>query len=203
MKTKLKQAEVLETVSDKSRTPDTKKDKNSDLKENTTQDVQNKETVGLRSATEQCQGENAPTPKLPKRQSFISDFAALEKTYKILGLSKDPLKSEAAKALAKKRHNSEGKVKNKDKAKAKINRKSAVLSDVESLDTKESPLLNEVKIYALDRGRAIAKRSFFQDLINEKKGIVKKEPELLGPQIRREKKAWLMPLNKILMKKMK
>ena len=188
VKTKIKQAEVLETVSDKSRTPDKKHDENSDMKANLAKDVQKKETIQLRTDKDQCQGENAPEPKLPKRQSFISDFAALDKTYKILGLSKDPPKSEEAKNPVKKRHNSEGKVKNKDKAKAQINRKSAVLSDIEPLDIKESPLLNEVKIDALDRGRAIAKRSFFQDLINEKKGIVKKEPELLGPQIRREKK---------------
>ena len=66
-------------------------------------------------------------------------------------------------------------MKNKDKAKAKINIKTALLSDIEPLDIKESPLLNEVKIDALDRGRAIAKRSFFQDIINEKKGIVKRD----------------------------
>ena len=188
--TKVKQAEVLETVSDKSRTPE-KQNTNSDMKANSAKE----ETVQLRPDKDQCQGENAPEPKLPKRQSFISDFAALDKTYKILGLSKDPPKREEAKAPVKKRHNSEGKVKNKDKTKAKDNRKSAVLSDIEPLDIKESPLLNEVKIDALDRGRAIAKRSFFQDLINEKKGIVKKEPELLV--LKSE------ILNKNLMKKMK
>ena len=99
-------------------------------------------------------------------------------------MSKDPPKSEETAAPVKKRHNSEGKVKNKDKAKA--NRKSAVLSDVEPMDIMESPSEKEIKIDALDKGRAIAKRSFFQDLINEKKGIVKKEPELLGPQIRKK-----------------
>ena len=64
--------------------------------------------------------------KANKRQSFISDFAALEKTYKILGLSipsEQAARQEEPKQV-KKRHNSEGKVKNKDKNKVK--RKSVV-----------------------------------------------------------------------------
>merc|ERR1712098_238360 len=64
--------------------------------------------------------------KNSKRQSFISDFAALEKTYKILGMnvSKEPNKIEET-TTTKKRHNSEGKVKNRDKAK----RRSAAVNE--------------------------------------------------------------------------
>merc|ERR1712013_899256 len=76
-----------------------------------------------------------------------------------------------------------GKVKNKDKV--KVNRKSAVFSDEEPTEVKASTTKKEVKIDALDKGKASAKRNFFQDLINEKKGIVKKEPELLKPQLRK------------------
>merc|ERR1712045_1058878 len=65
-----------------------------------------------------------------KRQSFISDFAALEKTYKILGMSvpkdQQPIVEESG--VVKKRHNSEGRVKNKDKAK----RKSAIVNPPEN-----------------------------------------------------------------------
>jgi len=148
-----------------------------------TKEVKKKESGQMRSEDDKPVDENMQEAKIPKRQSFISDFAALEKTYKILGLSKDPPKSEATAVSVKKRHNSEGKVKNKDKVKAK--RKSAILSDVETNDTKEFPVQTEVKIDAMDKGRAIAKRSFFQDMINEKKGIVKKEQELIGPQMRK------------------
>merc|ERR1712108_79593 len=91
--------------------------------------------------------QNKPPPTEPKvdegpnkRQSFISDFAALEKTYKILGISKGPDQSvaeERKKVPTKKRHNSEEKIKNKDKVKAK--RKSMVSSEVESNEPKEPP----------------------------------------------------------------
>merc|ERR1712106_1174959 len=170
--------EVLETVSD------IKQDKDIEIKAHLTKDLPKEEHVQLRPEKDKPQNENTEDPKIQKRQSFISDFAALEKTYKILGLSKDPPKSDEIKAPVKKRHNSEGKVKNKDKAKA--NRKSAVFSDAEPLEVKESPAQIDVKIDALDKGQAIAKRSFFQDLINEKKGFVKKKPQLLGPQIRKK-----------------
>merc|ERR1712106_1290960 len=170
--------EFLETVAD------IKQDKDIEIKAHLMKDLPKKEHLQLRPEKDKPQNENSEDPKIQKRQSFISDFAALEKTYKILGLSKDPPKSDEIKAPVKKRHNSEGKVKNKDKAKA--NRKSAVFSDAEPLEVKESPPPIDVKIDALDKGQAITKRSFFQDLINEKKGFVKKEPQLLGPQIRKK-----------------
>ena len=72
------------------------------------------------------EGNDGKDEKANKRQSFISDFAALEKTYKILGLSipaEQTARIEEPKQV-KKRHNSEGKVKNKDKNKVK--RKSVV-----------------------------------------------------------------------------
>ena len=85
--TKVKQAEVLETVSDKSRTPE-KQNTNSDMKANSAEE----ETVQLRPDKDQCQGENAPESKLPKRQSFISDVAALDKHIKSLVCPKTLLK---------------------------------------------------------------------------------------------------------------
>ena len=73
-----------------------------------------------------------------KRQSFISDFAALEKTYKILGMSVPKEQTAAVDeepTVVKKRHNSEGKVKNKDKAK----RKSAVINTKEKKPVEVEP----------------------------------------------------------------
>ena len=96
--------------------------------------------------------------KANKRQSFISDFAALEKTYKILGLSipaEQTAKIEEPKQV-KKRHNSEGKVKNKDKNKAK---RKSVLQPAEPQNT-EDPVSPpppqqqpeiETKLNALDK----------------------------------------------------
>ena len=135
--------------------------------------------------------QNKPTePKIDegpnKRQSFISDFAALEKTYKILGISKGPDQSgaeENKKATAKKRHNSEGKIKNKDKVKAK--RKSMVSSEVESNDPKEEPP-NEPKVDKILKIQNEAKKNFFQEQINRNKGLVKDEKELLGPRVRKK-----------------
>ena len=121
-----------------------------------------------------------------KRQSFISDFAALEKTYKILGMSGSKEQTETLDEepkVVKKRHNSEGRVKNKDKAK----RKSAVINN---LETKvDEPVKKEPEPIILpdllNKGKAANKKNFFQSLINEKKGLVKKEPELIGPQVRK------------------
>merc|ERR1711874_566046 len=179
-KSSVKKSEVLESNTNKKQTKDV------EIKDSSKNDPTKKENIQIKPEKESEQEENAQDSKKQKRQSFISDFAALEKTYKILGLSKEAPKSEEINVPVKKRHNSEGKVKNKDKAKA--NRKSAVLSDAEPLEVKESTPKIEVKIDALDKGKAIAKRSFFQDLINEKKGLVKKEPELLRPQIRKKSK---------------
>ena len=123
-----------------------------------------------------------------KRQSFISDFAALEKTYKILGMSvpkdQQPIVEESG--VVKKRHNSEGRVKNKDKAK----RKSAIVNPPENKppEPNKQDDINESALSALDKldkGRAANKKNFFQTLINEKKGLVKKEPELMGPKLRK------------------
>merc|ERR1712032_176359 len=82
--------------------------------------------MGEQSKMEQNKPPPPTEPKVEegpnKRQSFISDFAALEKTYKILGISKGPdpsVAEESKKVATKKRHNSEGKIKNKDKVKAK------------------------------------------------------------------------------------
>ena len=122
--------------------------------------------------------------KNSKRQSFISDFAALEKTYKILGMnvSKEPNKIEET-TTTKKRHNSEGKVKNKDKAK----RRSAAVNEEKKAPEPPTPeIQTEPVINALDKGRAAQKKNFFQTLINEKKGAVKKESELMGPQMRKK-----------------
>merc|ERR1712241_1225483 len=108
-----------------------------------------------------------------KRQSFISDFAALEKTYKILGMSvpkdQQPIVEESA--VVKKRHNNEGRVKNKDKVK----RKSAIVNPPENKPPEHNKQddINESALNALDKldkGRAANKKNFFQTLINEKKG---------------------------------
>jgi len=77
------------------------------------------------------------------------------------------------------------KIKNKDK----IQRKSSVFSEPEidqKIDSNQTvPNQINVEINALDKGRANAKKNFFQNLINEKKGLVTKEPELLAaPQLR-------------------
>ena len=97
-----------------------------------------------------------------KRQSFISDFAALEKTYKILGLSvpaEQTARNEEPKQV-KKRHNSEGKVKNKDKNKAK---RKSVVQPAELKKQSEDPVSSpapqpppqqpeiETKLNALDK----------------------------------------------------
>merc|ERR1712198_677113 len=95
-------------------------------KAQTKKDSENKGEILQKSEKEKVKPESEKESKSGnKRQSFISDFAALEKTYKILGLPKDPPKVEDTKAPVKKRHNSEGKIKNKTKA--TMNRKSTVL----------------------------------------------------------------------------
>ena len=91
----------------------------------------------------------------------------------------------------KKRHNSEGKVKNKDKNRDKVKRKSVVTEPKKQEETVSPPTPPqpagemETKLNALDKGRAAERKNFFQTLINEKKGLVKQEPELQGPQIRK------------------
>ena len=135
-------------------------------------------------------------PEDNKRQSFISDFAALEKTYKILGISKEPTVNrdeEAKKATSKKRHNSEGKIKNKDKVKA-ANRKSAAMSEVETDEsnvkkedtTKDESTKVAPKVDLVLKVQNQANRNFFQDRINEKKGLKISEPEPLRSRIRKK-----------------
>jgi len=112
-----------------------------------------------------------------KRQSFISDFAALEKTYKILGLSKisqDINEEETGKVPVKKRHNSEGKIKNKDKAKA--NKKPEIESDKPK----------EAKVDLVLKVQNQASRNYFQEKINETKGLNKDGQQLLGPRLRKK-----------------
>ena len=139
------------------------------------------------------EGNDGKDDKANKRQSFISDFAALEKTYKILGLSipKEQTATLEEPKQVKKRHNSEGKVKNKDKNRDKVKRKSVVTEPKKpdespiSPPTPPQPVEIEAKLNALDKGRAAERKNFFQTLINEKKGLVKQEPELQGPQMRK------------------
>merc|ERR1712126_507404 len=112
-----------------------------------------------------------------KRQSFISDFAALEKSYKILGLSKisqDINEEETGKVPVKKRHNSEGKIKNKDKAKA--NKKPEIESDKPK----------EAKVDLVLKVQNQASRNYFQEKINETKGLNKDGQQLLGPRLRKK-----------------
>merc|ERR1711936_631874 len=76
-----------------------------------------------------------------------------------------------------------GKVKNKDKVKAK--RKSMVSSEVESNEPKEPPPC-EPKVDKVAKIQNEAKKNFFQEQINRNKGLVKDEKELLGPRVRKK-----------------
>merc|ERR1712192_39935 len=148
------------------------------------------ETIVESAKMEQNKPPQPTEPKVDegpnKRQSFISDFAALEKTYKILGISQGPdpsVAEESKKVATKKRHNSEGKIKNKDKVKAK--RKSMVSSEVESNEPKEEPP-SEPKVDKVAKIQNEAKKNFFQEQINRNKGLIKDEKELLGPRVRKK-----------------
>merc|ERR1712179_98279 len=145
-------------------------------------DIQNKsksleveETPNIEQEDVKCEKKAEDSPN--KRQSFISDFAALEKTYKILGLnreSQDIKEEDTEKVPTKKRHNSEGKIKNKDKV--KVNRK----SEIEPNEPKEA------KVDLILKVQNQANRSFFQEKINISKGIKKEDPEMLGPRMRKK-----------------
>ena len=112
-----------------------------------------------------------------KRQSFINDFAALEKTYRMLGIHKEPVFEEEIKP-DKKRHASEGKAKKKSKSKSTTDMK----RKEEEVSVKVE--VSKIKLDILDKGQSEAKRNFFQELINEKKGLVPKETVLNGPKLR-------------------
>ena len=73
------------------------------------------------------------------------------------------------KVPTKKRHNSEGKVKNKDKAKAK--RKTMISSEAESNEPKEEPA-SEPKVDKVLKIQNEAKKNFFQEQINRNKGLI-------------------------------
>ncbi len=111
-----------------------------------------------------------------KRSSVISDFSALEKTCRLLGLTKEPAYiPEDIDIVEKKRHSSEGKQKkSKKKAAAKA-----------EANTKEEEKAKP-KIDVVDKGLNEQKRNFFQELINQKKGLVKAEPAPLRSQKKRK-----------------
>lgn len=119
-------------------------------------------------------------PKVSKRQSFITDFAALEKTYRILGLSREPVIVEDHHPVVKKRHSSEGKIKNKNKV------TKGEEANVPTAQKAEKIEKQKVKIEILEKGISEAKKNFFQELINDKKGISEKEPSLNGPKLRKK-----------------
>ena len=112
----------------------------------------------------------------PKRSSVISDFSALEKTCRLLGLTKEPAYiPEDIDIVEKKRHSSEGKQK-KSKKKA-----AAKAEAIPKEEEKAKP-----KIDVVDKGLNEQKRNFFQELINQKKGLVKAEPAPLRSQKKRK-----------------
>lgn len=136
---------------------------------------QNKpEVIAVDESTQKDDGKNN------KRQSFINDFAALEKTYRMLGIHKESVKLDEEIKPEKKRHASEGKAKKKSKSKSTSDMK----KNEEDLAVKVE--VNKIKIDALDKGQSEAKRNFFQDLINEKKGLVSKDVVLNGPKLRKK-----------------
>ncbi len=111
-----------------------------------------------------------------KRSSVISDFSALEKTCRLLGLTKESSYiPEDIEIIEKKRHSSEGK-KKKNKKKA--------LAKAEVIPKEEEK--SKPKIDVVDKGLNEQKRNFFQELINQKKGLVKDEPTPLRSQKKRK-----------------
>ena len=127
--------------------------------------------------------------KKAKRQSFISDFAALEKTYRMLGIHKEPeLSDEGAGSPkpVKKRHASEGKAKKKVKSKSKTDVNKALNPAVVggSSDPAKDDDINLPDLSAIDKGTSEAKRNYFQEMINEKKAGT--QQELSGPKMRRK-----------------
>merc|ERR1712200_1855 len=108
--------------------------------------------------------------KKPKRQSVINDFTALEKTCQILGLSRTPvyIPEEEENPIKKKRHSSEGK-KQKNKTK---NKKKELQNDDEKSKTKKEVIAMQPALGIVEKKENEAKRNFFQDIINQKKGLV-------------------------------
>ena len=142
-----------------------------------------KESEPSEKAGKQDTKEN-DAPKNTKRKSFINDFAALEKTYKMLGIHKEPVLSDEETKPEKKRHASEGKAKKKTKAKAKAEPKKAQATDKST--TKQEKDEPTIVIPKLDSGSNIAKRNMFQELINEKKSTAVPDPVLNKPKMRRK-----------------
>ena len=125
----------------------------------------------------------------PKRHSFINDFAALEKTYRMLGIQREStcLEEDEEEKPAKKRHASEGKAKKKTKAKAKFVEAPPPVQQKKKEDkVKQVEAIAKPKLDAMDKGMNEQKRNFFQDIINEKKGLVQKEVALSGPKMRKK-----------------
>lgn len=125
---------------------------------------------------------NKEGSKSVKRQSFISDFASLEKTYKLLGISRD--KNPPPDNPPKIRHKSAEKVKTKDKAKKhkslNIEQELATTVNKELPKLEEKIPINKPVINILEKGQSANLRNFFQGVISEKKN--KTPVELMGPQ---------------------
>ena len=135
--------------------------------------------------TESQKTDNEPAKKV-KRQSFINDFAALEKTYRMLGIYKDPVITDDEIIPEKKRHASEGREKKKTKTKTKMYQITKDSKAEGTQDIKPSVESVKPKLANLDTGISVEKRNFFQEMINEKKGIVNKEVALNGPKLRKK-----------------
>ena len=160
---------------DKKTIAETKAETNEAKKEEVTNNVEpDKKDSKDKSDKPPIEVNDGKDEKANKRQSFISDFAALEKTYKILGLSvpKEQTTTPEEPKQVKKRHNSEGKVKNKDKNRDKVKRKSVVTEPKKQEETVSPPTPPqpagemETKLNALDKGRAAERRPSPADLTN-------------------------------------
>ena len=145
-------------------------------------EVKNDKEPTQRIQTDEKKDDEAP--KKTKRQSFINDFAALEKTYRMLGIYKEPVLSDEETKSEKKRHASEGKTKKKNKTKSKAENKKTTVDQKSTLKKDEDE--PAISIPKFDAGQNIAKRNFFQEMINEKKVGANPEPVLSGPKMRRK-----------------
>lgn len=126
--------------------------------------------------------ESSDQSKRTKRHSFINDFAALEKTYRMLGIQKDNFQMEEEEKPMKKKNASEGKAKKKNKTKSKVSETVAPTQKKEENILPDEPI--KPKLDAIDKEMNELKRNYFQEMINEKKGIV--QPSLNGPKLRKK-----------------
>ena len=142
---------------------------------NTKQTSENSNKTEMTQSSETTNKEDASKPK---RQSVITDFAALEKTYRILGIHKEPayVPEDTDATLKKRNVKSEGKQK-KSKKKS-VKKESAVSVKQEEISMPQ--------ISIVDRIQNENKKNFFQEMINQKKGLVKEEPVLLRAQKRKK-----------------